>query len=181
MIKGYKVIEVEKGYRCPLCNGHDDCYYVILDGLLDIPICDGCNYEFGYYFLSPPESPIWFLSDTLPIWERVPILETITGISIHDLRLSYVLRSLSSYVDLNILNEKISSMTENMDEDKKKIIARKERHNWIAGIRHRKKLIRKILKLREKIQTGYDDSDILIRWWNKREENRFKCKKLISG
>ncbi|MEN6347949.1 MAG: hypothetical protein ABFD08_00930 [Syntrophomonas sp.] len=72
-------------------------------------------------------------------------------------------------------------MTEKIDEDKKKIIARQERHYWVEGIRHRKKLIRKILKLQEKIQTGYDDSDILIRWWNKREEKRIKCKKLISG
>jgi hypothetical protein len=160
-------VKVEKDYRCPFCSDHEDCYYVIWEGLLDTPICNGCNYEIKISFVQMPEYHIWFYSSTLPHWERINILEELTGKSEIDLRLLFALDSLEYYNDFKNISEKIDSITDEMDDEvEKKSLIRQQQHYWIEGKRHAKKLIRKLLKLQEKIKEGNELGDIMNKWAN---------------
>ena len=150
MIKILKVT-VGKDYRCPFCPDHEDCYYVIWEGLIETPICDACALEFEYYFLTPPGEAIWFGSTALPMEERIPILEKITGKSIYDLQLSFVLSDLVKCSDPKNLDEMINQYAEKWGEDVMKREIQKKRREWNYHIRYRKKLIRKIMRMQEKI------------------------------
>jgi len=50
-----RTVEVPRDYRCPFCPDHEDEDYVIWEGLMETPICDGCDYELGYFFLRDSE------------------------------------------------------------------------------------------------------------------------------
>lgn len=149
-----QVVKVEKDYRCPFCPDHEDCYYVIWEGLMETPICDACDWELKYYFLSPPREAIYFGSDALPMQERIPILEKITGKSILDLQMSFVLGELAKCCDPKYFDEIMRKHTDIWGGDLVKHDIKKERRKWIEHIRYTKKLIRQIMRMRKRTQTA---------------------------
>ncbi len=155
-----RIVKVGKDYRCPFCPNHEDCYYVIWEGLMETPICDGCALEFEYFFLTPPGDAIWFESSALPMEERVPILEIIAGKSIYDLQLSFVIGDLNKCLAPKYFDEKMQKHTEIWGKDIVKRDIKEERRQWIKNIRHSKKLVRKIMRSQKKIQTGINISSI---------------------
>lgn len=158
MIKTTEV-KVGKDYRCPFCPDHRDCNYVIWEGLLDTPICGGCDQELKISFVQMPEHAIWRHHD-------MAILRELTGKSYVDLQLIFALNSLEYYRDTKNLEYKINYYSDKMDEEEKKIFIRQEKRYWMEGTRHAKKLIRKILKLEKTIPEGETDMDILEKWAN---------------
>jgi len=169
MIKSQKV-QRENGYRCPFCTDHDDEEFFIWKDFIETPICEGCVRELGYFFLTPPDEGIWFGFDLHPI--KTTILERITGKSINALQLSYVVKSLNQFRDHNKLENKIIYYSQNMDDNEKKIFRRQQKGHWIEGIRHRKKLIRKLIRLQEKIGAGNVCENILNYWRQARIKNQ---------
>ena len=55
-----------------------------------------------------------------------------------------------------------------MDEDEKKIFVRQERRQWIEGLRYKRKLIRKLIRLQDKIRAGNIYQEVLCYWRNTR-------------
>lgn len=168
-------IEVEKGYRCPLCQDHEDESYFIWEGIIETPICDACSYELGYLFLTPPDEGIWFGFDLHSI--ETSILEKITGKSINDLQMSYLLKSLHYYRYPEKLDKKICYYSEKMDENEREIFMRQEQRQGIEEIRYRKKLIRKLIRLQDKIQAGSIYKEVLCGWRDARYINMEKHSK----
>jgi hypothetical protein len=169
MIKTSKV-EVERDYRCPFCPDHEDEYYFIWEGLIEAPICDACSYELGYFLLTPPDEGIWFGFDLHSI--ETLMLEKITGKSIHDLQMAYLLRDIGSYRDTKIFDENMRHHTEGWSKDEAKQFRKAQRRGWIQCLRHRKKLIRKLIRLHEKIQAGNIYEEILCGWRDARHINK---------
>ena len=146
---------------------------MIWENLLDTPICNGCDYEIKISFVQMPEYHIWFYSATLPHWERINILEELTGKSEIDLRLLFALDSLQYYNHFKNLSEKIDSIANKMDDEvEKKSLIRQQQRYWIEGKRHAKKLVRKLLKLQEKIKEGNEMGDIMNKWANAHHINK---------
>lgn len=169
MIKSQKV-QPENGYRCPFCTDHDDEEFFIWKDFIETPICDGCVHELGYLFLTPPDEGIWFGFDLHSI--KTTILERITGKSINALQLSYLVKSLNQFRDHKKLENKIIYYSKNMDDTEKKIFRRQQKGHWNEGIRHRKKLIRKLIRLQEKIEAGNVYDRILNNWCHARITNK---------
>lgn len=120
-----------------------------------------------------PEYHIWFYSSTLPHWERINILEELTGKSEIDLRLLSALDNLEYYNDFRNLSEKIDSIADEMDDEmEKQSLIRQQQRYWIEGKRHAKKLVRKLLKLQEKIKEGNKMGDIMNKWANANHINK---------
>ena len=163
-------VEVGRDYRCPSCQDHEDEHYLIWEGLIETPICDACSYELGYFLLTPPDEGIWFGFDLHSM--NTSALEKMTGKSIYDLQLSYLLKSLDYYHDHKNLDKKIYYYSEKMDGNEKKIFMRQEQRQWIEGIRHRKKLIRKLIRLKKKMQEGTEYDEVISQWYDARHINK---------
>jgi hypothetical protein len=144
------IVNVEKDYRCPFCSDHEDCYYVIWEGIMETPICDGCDWEFKYYFLSSPQETVCFGSSALPMEERIPMLEKITGTSIYDLQMSVVLGDLLECCDRKNYDAMSNQNAEKWGDNVIEREIQKKRREWDYRIRQRKKLIRQIMRLQEK-------------------------------
>jgi len=166
MIKKREV-EVARDYRCPLCEEHGDESCFIWEGLIETPICDSCSYKLRYFLMTPPDEGIWFGSDLHSI--QTSILEKITGKSIYDLQMSFVLRDLDHYRNPKKYNEEISYYCANgWGENEVKQLIREKRRGWIQCFRHRKKLIRKLIRLQEKIQADNIYNEIVSKWYDAR-------------
>ena len=169
MIKSQKV-QPENGYRCPFCTDHDDEEFFIWKDFIETPICEGCVRELGYFFLTPPDEGIWFGFDLQSI--KTSTLERITGKSINVLQLSYLVNSLNQFRDHKILENKIIYYSKNMDDNEKKIFRRQQKGHWIEGIRHRKMLIRKLFRLKKKMQEGTEYGEVISQWYDARHINK---------
>jgi hypothetical protein len=167
-----RIVNVEKNYRCPFCPNHENEYYMIWEGLMDTPICGACNREIEYFLLTPPDEGIWFGFDLRPM--ETSTLERLTGKSIYELQLSFALHTLDYYRDHENFDRKINYYTEGLSEDDRKQCIREERREWIKGIRYRKKLIRKLIRLQDKMQKGNIYEDILCGWRDARRINKEK-------
>ncbi len=169
MIKTCKV-EVGRDYRCPFCPDHEDECYLIWEGLIETPICDVCSYELGCFLLTPPDEDIWFGFDLHSIEKS--ILEKITGKSIYELQMSYLLNDLDSYrcfknYDVEIRYYNIQGWS----NDEMKQFMRQQKRGWVQCFRHRKKLIRKLIRLQDKIQIGNIYEEVLCGWREARHIN----------
>lgn len=173
MIKMRKV-NVGKDYRCPFCPNHEDEYYMIWEGFIDKPICGECIREIEYFLLTPPDERIWFGLDLRPM--ETSTLERITGKSIHDLQMAYALYNLYYYRDPENFYRKIS-YTDGWGDAERKQCIREERRQWITGIRQTKRLIRKLIRLQDKIQAGNIYTEILCGWRDARCINKEKHSK----
>jgi len=170
MIKKHEV-EVAKDYRCPLCMELGDESYFIWEGIIETPICDTCSYELCWFLMTPPDEGIWFGSDLHSI--DTSILEKITGKSMYDLQMSYVLSDLDSYHYPKKYDEEISDYYANgWSEDEVKQRIREKRRGWIQCFRHRKKLIRKLIRLKKKMQEGIKYHEGISKWYDARHINK---------
>lgn len=170
MIKMRKV-NVEKDYRCPFCPNHEDEYYMVWEGLMNTPICGECTRGIEYFLLTPPDEGVWFGRDLHPM--ETSTLEKITGKSIFDLQLSYALHTLDYYRDPEKFFRKIR-YTDGWGKNDRKQCIREERRQWIAGTRQTKRLVRKLIRLQDKIQAGNMYENILCGWRDARRINKEK-------
>ena len=120
--------------------------------------------------MTPPDEGIWFGSDLHSI--DTSILEKITGKSIYDLQMSYVLSDLDHYRDTKIFDEKMRYHTEGWSKDEAKQFMREQRRGWLQCLRHRKKLIRKLIRLKKKMQEDIIYYEVLSKWYDARHINK---------
>lgn len=170
MIKRYEM-EVAIDYQCPLCMELGDESYFIWEGIIETLICDSCSYELRYFLMTPPDEGIWFRSDLHSI--DTAILEKITGKSIYDLQVSYVLSDLDHYRYPKKYDEELSDYyATGWSEDEAKQRIREQRRGWIQCLRHRKKLIRKLIRLKKKMREGIEYDEVISKWYDARHTNR---------
>ena len=170
MIKKHKV-DVAIDYRCPHCMEIGDESYFVWEGIIETPICDTCSYELRWFLMTPPDEGIWFGSDLHSI--DTSILEKITGKSMYDIQMSYVLSDLDSYRYPKKYDKEISDYYANgwIEAEVKQRI-REKRRGWIQCLRHRKKLIRKLVRLKKKMQEGIKYDEVISKWYEARHINK---------